>query len=83
MAEYTFAAFDAWGWDHADGRQPDETPTEYAARIGEDHPELDETGRAVADLYTRALFSKADLPTDTKTRLAAFWEALEGEPAGR
>ncbi len=78
LAEYTFAAFDAWGWDHAEGRQPDETPTEYALRIGEDHPDLDEPGRAVADLYTRALFSKGDLPADAKTKLAAWWQAVEG-----
>jgi hypothetical protein len=83
LAEYTFAAFDAWAWDRDLGRQPDETPSEFAARIAEDFPDLEEPGKALADLYVRAMFSKKDLPADAKSKLAAFWEALENEPAVR
>lgn len=83
LAEYTFAAFDAWAWDRDLGRQPDETPSEFAARIAEDFPDLEEPGKTLADLYTRAMFSRKDLPADAKTKLAAFWDALENEPAVR
>lgn len=83
LAEYTFAAFDSWAWDRDLGRQPDETPAEFAARVGEEHPDLEEPGKTLADLYTRAMFSRTDLPADAKPTLAAFWEALDGEPAVR
>lgn len=83
LAEYTFAAFDSWAWDRDLGRQPDETPTEFAARVGEDHPDLEDAAKSLADLYTRAMFSRSDLPADAKPKLAAFWEALDGEPAVR
>lgn len=83
LAEYTFAAFDAWAWDRDAGRQPDETPSEFAARIAEDHPDLGEPGQVLADLYVMAMYSKKDLPPDAKKKLAAFWESLESEPAVR
>src|SRR5262249_43732233 len=40
LVEYTFAAFDSWAWDRDRGRQPGETPNEFAARIGRDFPAL-------------------------------------------
>jgi len=83
LAEYTFAAFDAWAWDRDLGRQPDETPSEFAARIAEDFPDLEEPGRQLAELYVMAMFSKKDLPADAKSKLAKFWESLENEPAVR
>lgn len=83
LAEYTFAAFDAWAWDRDLGRQPDETPSEFAARIAEDFPDLEEPGKQLAELYVMAMFSKKDLPADAKKKLAAFWESLENEPAVR
>lgn len=83
LAEYTFAAFDAWAWDRDSGRQPDETPSEFAARIAEDHPDLEAPGQSLADLYVRAMYSRSDLPADAKPKLAKFWDALEGEPAVR
>ena len=83
MAEYTFAAFDSWAWDRDAGRQPDETPSEFAARIAEDHPDLEAPGKVAAELYVMAMYSRKDLPADAKKRLAAVWEAVEGEPAVR
>lgn len=83
LAEYTFAAFDAWAWDRDLGRQPDETPSEFAARVAEEHPDLEEPGKVLADLYVMAMYSRKDLPADAKKKLAAFWVALDGEPAVR
>ncbi len=80
LAEYSFAALDAWAWDRRAGREPDETPTEFAARLAEDHPELEEPARQLVNAYSRALFSPAALPKETKTQLAAFWQTLESLP---
>jgi hypothetical protein len=83
LLAYSFAAFDSWAWDRDRGRTEDETPTEFAARIAEDFPDLTEPARDLATLHTRALYSPAPLPPDTGDRVATFWRSLElaGEPA--
>lgn len=84
LAAYTFAALEAWAWDHDAGRPPAETPAEFVARLAEEYPRLEKPGADVASLSARALFSRGELPTDAKPRLARAWAALEGaaEPAG-
>jgi hypothetical protein len=78
LVEYTFAAFDAWAWDRDRGREPGETPLEFAVRIGHEWAELDEPAFQTANLYVRVLYSLSPLPADTVKVLKAFWERLEG-----
>lgn len=84
LIEYSFAAYDAWAWDHELGRKPDETPNEFAVRIGESCEELDADGRKLANLYVRSLYSNAELPAvEAVKALQAFWRSVESaEPAG-
>ncbi len=84
LAEYTFAALDAWAWDRDAGRPKDETPGEFVARLGEEYPKVEKPAADAAALYAHALFSKADPPKDAKPRLAKLWAVFEGvgEPAG-
>jgi hypothetical protein len=82
LVEYTFAALDAWAWDRDRGRQPGETPLEFAVRIGHEYAELDEPGFRLANLYARVLYSRSPLPADTLKALAEFWNQLEATPAG-
>ena len=77
LLAYSFDAFDSWAWDRDRGRTRDETPTEFAARIAEDDPDLTATARDLAELHTRALYSPAPLPPDTIARVADFWRSLE------
>lgn len=83
LVEYTFAALEAWAWDHDAERPPDETPTEFTNRLSEEYPRLEKPGQDLADLYAQALFSRGQLPNDTTPRLAKLWAALDGasEPA--
>jgi hypothetical protein len=84
LTAYTFAALEAWAWDHDAGRPPDETPAEFAARLAEEYPRLEKPAADVANLHVRAMFSPGELPADAKQRLAKAWAVLEGaaEPAG-
>jgi hypothetical protein len=75
LVAYTFAAFDAWAWERDAGRNPQETPAEFAKR----HPDLGNAAR-VADLLGRSLYSTKPLPGDTAKVLAAFWKELEQVP---
>lgn len=77
LAEYTFAAFDAWAWDRGRGRQPGETPNEFADRIGRDYPDLEAVGRRLATLYARVLYSNAPPPADARAVLKQFWDRIE------
>lgn len=77
LVEYTFAAFDAWAWDRGRGRQPGDTPNEFAARIGRDFPALEEAGWRLANLYVRVLYSNAPLPDDARAVLKQFWQQIE------
>jgi hypothetical protein len=81
LVEYTFAAFDAWAWDRDRGREPGETPLEFAIRVGHDYADLDEPGFRLANLYVRVLYSRSPLPGDTRKTLAEFWDHLEAAPA--
>ena len=82
LVEYTFEAFDAWAWDRDRGREPGETPLEFAVRLGHEYAELDEPGFRLANLYARVLYSRSPLPGDTLKVLAGFWEQIESVPAG-
>jgi hypothetical protein len=82
LVEYTFAAFDAWAWDRDQGREPGETPMEFAVRVGHEYTELDEPGFRLANLYARVLYSRSPLPGDTLQVLAGFWRQIESVPAG-
>lgn len=76
LVAYTFAAFDAWAWERDAGREPHETPAEFARR----HPDVPGAAR-LADLLGRSLYSPAPLPGDTPKVLAAFWAELERVPS--
>ena len=80
--EYTFAALDAWAWDRDRGREPGETPLEFAIRLDHEFAELDEPGFRLANLYVRVLYSRSALPGDTRKTLTAFWDQLDSLPAG-
>ncbi len=77
LVEYSFASLDAWAWDRETGRTPDETQNEFAARIGEEYPDLDEVGRKLANLYVRVLYSGEALPAESLATLIEFWRTIE------
>ena len=77
LVEYSFAAMDSWAWDRETGRTPDETQNEFAARIGEEYPDLDEVGRKLANLYVRVLYSGEALPAESLATLIEFWRTIE------
>lgn len=76
LVEYTFAAFDSWAWDRGLGRQPAETPLEFAARVGDELPDFQRNVRRLANLYARVAYSEGTPPGDTPKRLEEIWEQL-------
>jgi len=69
LIAYTFEALDAWAWDREVGRNPTETPIEFAARLGDEFAPL-------ALLFTRSAYSELPLPKNALAVLEAAWEQM-------
>ena len=83
LVYYTFEALDAWAWDHAAGRDPAETPLEFARRLGVAFPDLAEAFAKLANLYTRTTYSTLPLPGTARATLEEVWEQMvHGAPVG-
>lgn len=83
LAAYTFAALDAWAWDRNRGRKPEETPMEFATRVGHAYPALDEPAYRAADLLVRVMYSGKPLPPDARKTLAELWQQMDSTQARR
>ena len=79
LVRYTFSALDAWAWESAEGREPGETPNEFATRLSIDHSELDETPSNIAQLLMQCQFSRQPLARDGLKTLQQCWRTLEKE----
>jgi hypothetical protein len=76
LVEYTFAALDSWAWDRGHGRPATETPLEFAARVGDEFPDLGATARQLAALYARVAYSDLPLPAGAPKLLEQVWDQL-------
>lgn len=77
LIRYTFAAAQAWARERDLGRQPGETPLEFAGRIGAEVPALEADLQRLAVLYARAVYARGGLPGDSVAVLRQFWQRLE------
>jgi hypothetical protein len=77
LIRYTFAAAQAWARERDLGRQPGETPLEFAARVGAEVPALEADLQRLAVLYARAVYARGGLPSDSSDLLRHFWQRLE------
>ncbi|MBY0460943.1 MAG: DUF4129 domain-containing protein, partial [Gemmataceae bacterium] len=76
LIAYTFEALDAWAWDRESGREPAETPLEFARRLGEVFPDQKDAFAALAKLYTRMAYSTLPLPDNVTAVLEEAWEHM-------
>jgi hypothetical protein len=77
LIRYTFAAAQAWARERELGRQPGETPLEFAGRVGAEVPGLEADLHRLAVLYARAVYARGVLPSNSIETLRTFWERLE------
>jgi hypothetical protein len=77
LVQYSFAALEAWARESGYPRTIDETPLEFARRLGEAHPPWRRTVSALAALYARLAYSQTDLPRSAPEIVADLWASLE------
>lgn len=81
VVRYSFAALEAWAYERGLGRHADETPMEFAQRLGEDLPGLEADARRLAGLYARSLYARGALPAGAAEPVRQFWDRLEAVTA--
>ena len=72
----SFAALESWAWDENHERTPDETPAEFAVRLGKAFPALDDATRQLVALYVRVLYANVGIPGSANAVARKFWDAL-------
>src|SRR5262249_39076038 len=77
LVRYSFEALEAWAFEHDLPRMTDETPIEFAGRVGGEVPGLEEEARRLGALYARVLYAKGGIPANWRAVLEAFWERME------
>ena len=77
LARYSFEALESWAWEHSLGRNPDETPSEFAGRLGAEVPALETDARRLAAIYARVAYARGRLTPGSLESLRKFWQTLE------
>lgn len=77
LARYSFMALLAWANDRGLARSAEETPLEFAARLGEQVPALDRDALKLAELYARAVYGQGLMPATSTADMERFWQSLE------
>jgi hypothetical protein len=77
IATYSFEALQSWAWERGLGREPEETPLEFAERLTSEVPALETEVRGLAGMYARVAYARGRLATGTLKMLSQFWERLE------
>lgn len=77
LVRYSFAALESWAWEQRMGRKPEETPLEFAERIGEQAPKMANDLKRLGSLYAFAAYARGKLPASSVESLQQFWQRLE------
>jgi hypothetical protein len=77
VVRYTFAALQVWAREHNVERRPEETPLEFAKRLGEEFPAVESEVRRFTTLYARAAYDYSPLPGNSPEVVRQLWERLE------
>jgi hypothetical protein len=76
LIRYSFEALQAWAVERDLGRQPGETPFEFAGRLGTEFAALEADARRLVNLYARAAYARGSLPAGCQEVLRQFWQQL-------
>ncbi len=77
LVSYTFDALQVWAAERGLRRLPDQTPLEFAGKLGEASPAIGEESRVVALIYTRMAYAQHQPTPECLEDLARLWDAME------
>lgn len=76
VVRYSFDALQSWAHEQHLGRAPEETPLEFADRLGEERPDLEKPGRRLAEVFAQVSYAQAKVGPKGLALVREFWEAL-------
>jgi hypothetical protein len=76
LVRYTFEALEAWAAERDLARNAGETPLEFARRLGQEAPELEEEARQLAAYYAGLAYAGQALTNDCRVPLRQLWHLL-------
>jgi len=76
LVVYSFRALEAWGREHDCPRMEDQTPHEFANRLGFAFTEVGREATILADLYCAAAYSPQPLTTTSVSQLERLWSSF-------
>jgi hypothetical protein len=76
LVRYSFEALEAWAGDRDAARRADETPIEFANRLGELFRWLRPNARNLALLVARMAYAGGNLPATARQTLDEFWDRI-------
>ena len=79
MIRYSFAALHSWAYEQKMGREPHETPSEFAQRLGQSFKHAHGDIRKLAELYAVVTYAKVNTPGSSETILRNFWHRINAE----
>jgi hypothetical protein len=74
---YSFEAFEAWAAEHGCPRGVEQTPHELARDVKRLNAAVGPHGRALAELYACAAYSRGELPPNTLEQLQSLWRQMQ------
>jgi hypothetical protein len=81
LVRYSFSALEAWAFERDLPRRPDETPLEFADRVGGAEPDLAEESCRLTGLYVGVAYGRRRLSDASRVQVEAFWRKLEASGA--
>jgi len=76
LVVYTFNALEAWAAGYKYGRQPEQTPFEFAARLADQVPDLAVELQQVTRLYVQVAYADANSLPPCQTVLEILWSKM-------
>ncbi|MCL6502836.1 MAG: DUF4129 domain-containing protein [Pirellulales bacterium] len=73
---YTYAALQAWAREQGTPPQPEQTPMEFAKRVGEHHPYVAHEAAQLALVYSQTVYGRRDPDASCLPLLRRMWERL-------
>jgi hypothetical protein len=76
LIRYSFEGLEAWAREHELSRGPQETPLEFAQRLGEEFSDLDKEVRRLAGYYAGLAYAGKTPPASCRAVVRRFWQTL-------
>ncbi|MEZ6105354.1 MAG: DUF4129 domain-containing protein [Pirellulaceae bacterium] len=80
LVAYSYAALEAWGFDAGVPRDSNQTPLEFARRLGEQYPEVRPVVGSFTELVTWVAYAPGQAPASSLDVLRDFWTKMR-QPA--